>query len=399
MTVRKIPMHLRGLEYVEQVSWAAGDPGAGYTSVRAWDVKFTPTIEMVPMPTQKPESCRGPDAAIPAGEGGTLTFKTYLRGGAGSTSEFMNLAVGTGTVTKRAAALTKVKSATASTLVALTADIGTYTVGDAIMVGSGTTDTQIRFISRVQDDVPIAGDTTLNVEPNWSDTPGASDNVYAMDTMVPADGEPSAYLTFLAYSGQGATDRHEWKLEGCAGTWKLAGTDANACPVVEWSFQVDEWTSSEDSTTLDADSFEPAHPLLNDPFYVNDTATKVSSIGFDPAHDLQPYTATSGANGRAGWLYTGDTDPQLEIMPYWDTDWVTMWGAATEFQATLESIKDTDEAWGMHCPAVQVMSLEEDDAGNKHTGTKMSFQLVDPGKNTDDTNLPRWAIGVSGGGP
>jgi hypothetical protein len=86
-------------------------------------------------------------------------------------------------------------------------------------------------------------------------------------------------------------------------------------------------------------------------------------------------------------------------VPYWDTDWVSRLEGATEFSVFVESIKDTDEAWALWCPAVQVLSLEEDNVGNKHTSAKMSFEINDPGKNADSTNLPIWAIGITGGGP
>ena len=87
MTMRYIPNNIRGLQYKEQVSWAAGDPGGNYTAIKAFDIEFTPEVNMIQPGYQKPEGVTGPDAAIAAGEGGTLTFKTYLRGGAGSESE------------------------------------------------------------------------------------------------------------------------------------------------------------------------------------------------------------------------------------------------------------------------------------------------------------------------
>lgn len=398
MAERKIPIHLRGLEFKVQASWAAGDPGGAFTELRALDVKFTPGLTMHKPGYQKPEAARGPDAAIPGAKGGTLTFKTPLRGGAGATSAFATLAQYCGaTITKRADDAASVDSATSSTIIIDNATHAT-TVGDLIMVSGSGTDTQIRAVTRKQEGVP-ASQTTLDIEPDWADTPANGDSLYAMDTIYPTIGEPSSYLCFYGFSGQGSTDRHKWTLTGCAGKWKLATTGADAVPVIEWEFMIDAWASSEASTTQDADAYNPAHPMLNDPFYVNDSAVKIASFGFDPAMDIQPFTAQSGTHGREGWLALHDGEPALEYMPYWDVDWVSRFENATEFSVFVESIYDTDEGWAIWCPKVQVLTLEEDDVGNKHTGSKMTFEVNDPGKNADSTNLPLWAIGITGGGP
>ena len=396
MAVRKIPIDIKGLEFVEQVSWAAGDPGAGHISLRAWDIKFEPTKNMITPGYMKPEANRGPDAAIGAGRGGTLTFKTYLRGGAGAESDFMALAQHCGMAMNNVPDdLGEVIAGSAAGTLLVDTQPSAYAVGDGVCCYDAVnTVCQIRFISRVQDNVPV-GDATFDIQPDWADVPAATDDLYATDTIVPAVGEPAKYICFYAYSGQGATDRLRWVLEGCAGTFKIASTSADACPVVEWTYLVNDWTASENSTTLDADPYEPAHPLLGDYFYVDDTATKIASFAFDPGTKLAPYTATEGTQGRAGWLYHGE-DPTLEFMPYHDIDWInTYWDADATFQATLESIKDADESWAIHIPAVQVLKVTEEDAGNSHVGSKMEFQINDPGKNADDVNIPRFAICVT----
>jgi hypothetical protein len=395
----KIPIDLKGLAVVEQVSWAAGDPGVGYANVRAEEIKFEPTIEMHQPAFQKPEANRGPDAAIPGGKGGTLTYKIPLRGGKGAISEFVTVAQYFGaSLNVGPAGVNKVKAGSAAgTLVALTVDIGAYVVGDAVMVGGTTTDTQIRFVSRVQDDTPIVGDTTLTIEPNWAagEIPVVTDTLYSIDTLVPAVGEPSKYFTFQAYSGFDATDRHLYTMTGCVVTWKITTTGPNAIPMVEFTVMVDSWASTEANTTLGADGFNPAHPLLGDAFYIDNSAVKIASIEFDPGIRAAPFSATSGAEGRAGWLAHGE-DPVLGFVPYWDSAWVTRWETPTMFEVMFESIKDTDEAWALWCPNVQVLSVGQEDAGNSHLGAQMTLQVNDPGLNADTVNLPRFAIAVTG---
>jgi hypothetical protein len=396
MAVRLIPTDLKGLEFKEQVSWAAGAPAAPYTSLRAWDIKFEAGKNMIRPGYQKPEANRGPDAAIGAGKSGTLTFKTFLRGGAGAESDFMALAQFCGmALTNVPDDLGEVVAGSAAGTLIVDTQPSAYAVGDGVCCYDAVnTPTQIRFISRVQDNVPV-GDATFDIEPNWATTPTATDDLYATDTIVPAVGEPSKYITFLAYSGQGATDRLLWTLTGCAGTFKILSTGADAGPVVEWTYLVDTWVASEGSTTMGADAYDPVHPLLGDYFYMNNVATKIASFGFDPGTKLVPYVATEGLQGRAGWLYHGE-DPTVEFMPYHDINWInTYWDADLAFQATLESIDDANEAWAIHIPSVQVLKVTEEDAGNEHVGSKMEFQINDPGKNADDVNLPRFAIAVT----
>jgi hypothetical protein len=400
MAVRKIPIDIKGLKFVEQVSWAGGDPGAGYESLRAFDIKFDATKNMIVPGYQKPESCRGPDKAIGAGRGGTLTFKTYLRGGAGAESDFTKLAKYCGmTVKNNPDDLAEVVAGSAVGTLVVDANPTGYDVGDCVCCYDAVnTVCQLRFASSVDHNNPV-GDSTITIEPNWIDIPTATDDLYSTDTLTPALGEPAKYICFQAYSGQGATDRMLWTLTGCAGTFKIAATSADALPVVEWSYMVDNWVATEASTTQAADTYQPAHPLLGDPFYIGNTATKITSFGFDPGIKLAPYTATEGVQGRAGWLYHG-TEPTLEFMPYHDIDWInTYWELDATFQVMLESVKDADEAWAIYIPAVQVLKVSEEDAGNSHAGSKMEFLITDPGTGLEDAavvNIPLYAIGVTG---
>jgi len=157
--------------------------------MRCRNIKFTPTLNMINPEYQKMEACRGPDALIPAAYGGQLVFETFMRGKATVVSEWENLVEFSGNFNKRPAAAGKVTNATASTLVGLTADIGAYVVGDAIMVTGTATDTQIRFITRVQDGVPTGPDTTLDISPDWADIPVSTDSVVACSTWTPGVGE------------------------------------------------------------------------------------------------------------------------------------------------------------------------------------------------------------------
>lgn len=401
MTVRLIPVDLQGLTFAEQTSWSDTGARGSWTSIDAFDIKFEPQMENHPVDVQFAEADRGSWNSIPGAEGGKLTFKTYLRGGNGSESMFSKLAKNFGNHRHANVGGAYVTGGTTSTILGLTANIGTYTIGDAIMTQRSTNTPEIRFINLIDDN---AGTTTLTVEPNLSNAPVNGDSIFAIDTFSPETGEPTIlskfYLTFRAYAGRGATDIHLFTLTGCVGTWKLATTEAKALPVIEWEFSADAWASTETAGAAFADAYGAAHPLLGDKMYIDDDAVLTSKLGFDPGISVTEYSATSGTHGRGGWL-AGDKSPKLEIVPYHDTGWITKWQTPTTFHFMFESVKDSNEAWALYIPVAQVVSLTHEDAGNKHFSTKPVIEPRYPGTALDEataTNKPLYAIAVTGSG-
>ena len=71
----------------------------------------------------------------------------------------------------------------------------------------------------------------------------------------------------------------------------------------------------------------------------------------------------------------------------------------TEFSVFIESHKDADNAWAMYIPNAQVLKINQEDAGNEHVASKPELLVTDPGVNADSTEIPSWAIAVSGDGP
>lgn len=399
MTVRQIPVDLQGLSFAEQTSWSDTSAAGSWTAVGAFDIKFEPTLEVHNIAVQQAEADRGQWQSVPDGMGGKLTFKTLLRGGSGYESLLSKLAKGFGTTRVARAGGAYVTGGTTSTLVGLDANLAAYTVGDAIMTKRGTNWPEIRFITQV---AIAAGDATLTVEPNWTTAPVSGDSIYAIDTLKPGTGLATTYLTFKVFAGTGATNVHQFLLTGCVGTWKIATTAAKALPMIEWEFYVDTWTSSETAATASSDGYGSAHPLLGDAMYIDDTATLTANFGFDPGLSVHEYTATSGDEGRAGWL-AGEKSPKVEITPYHDTAWLTKWDtyASATFHFMFESVKDTNEAWAVYIPVAQVTNITHEDAGNKHFSTKPVIEPRYPGTGTDDsvaTNKPLYAIGITGSG-
>ncbi len=398
MAELNIPFDIKAVEFKPQVSWAAGDPGGVYEQIRAFDAVFTPGRTMITPPYQRAEGQLGPDAAIPAGKTGTLVFKTILRGGNALESLLSKLGKNCGLArTAHAAGTDTAAGGTADTIVMDTTPTPEV-VGQGIFIYTNSTSYQIRFVSRNQPGVP-ATDATLDVEPTLITAPVAADPYYNLDTLTPATaslGEPLKYLAFKFVHGDG-TNVVQYLATGCAGTFKILTTTANALPVIEWTFMVDTYTPTATAVVQDPDLYDDGHPLLGDPCYINDVAAKVRSFAFDPALQLVPDEATSGTDGRQGWLYVNAGPPILEVELKHDIDWYTRRDTPTEVQFCFESIKDTNEAWALYIPKLQILDPQPQEI-NKHLGLKPLFQINNPGKTVEDDQIPMWSLAVTGSG-
>ena len=398
MTVAKIPAGLGQLLFCEQSAW--GTPGTPNVAIEAMDIKWAPKRDVLSVNVQSVYPGRGPKAVVAGRQGGTLSFKTMLRGGNGAESATSKLLKNCGmTRTNYADKLTKITGATSTTLIALTADFTAISIGDAVLVKSASTDQQIRFVTRKQLITPDGTHTTLTVAPAFSDTPAASDNLYAIDTFYPAQGVPTKYLAFYFYAGASATAGTSpyYLLSNCAGIFKLGTTKTGGLPYIEWTFNVDTWVYvGAAAATLTTDAFAAGHPLLADKLYIDADAVQVADFGFDPGQNLQSDESTAGINGRAGWLYAGN-EPKVEFTPYFDDAWVsTKYSSLGTFSVLMESIKGVTNAWAIWVPKCAVSDVAMDDAGNQHVATKPTLISMDPGLDADSVGpLPRFAIAIT----
>lgn len=389
MAFNYAPTKFRSIKYVEETSFETGTPS---TNFKAFDIEFAPDINMITPMYQKAQAGIGPDTAIVAGKGGTLTFKTYMRGGAGAESGFSKFAKYMGLHRDASAASANVAAgSTSSTLVFDGAgDIATYTTGDGVLVYGAGAALQMRWVSN-------KNTATLTIEPNWTDTPAENDAVYAVDTFLPYDssgviGEPTKYLAFRVADG---IDQY-WTLNGCAGTWKLATTTANSLPIIEWTYQVSTWTRTGSSgAAVFADTYDPPVALLGDPCYIDNSELYIKSIAFDPGTKLVPIESTSGTNGRSGWVYVGG-EPKLEVEFLFEPTYFDYWSSGTTFQFAFTSLDDTNEAWGLYVPKLQILKPGIGDMDGLMS-LKPEFQICDPGLD-GSAQIPSWSLTVTGSG-
>lgn len=395
MTTRHINTLHGGLTYGVHTTFT--NTTNTYTALRAEAIVSTPGINMIPVAFQKSQNMRGPDADVVGGKSGTLAFNTPIRAGAGSGSPFVALAQYCGatkySITAATAHITKGTSAsfTMTSANAVAHGLTSTMIGAAVFHSPTTGTKSIRFITRIQS----TANWTITVNQNFAKTPTTGDSLLGIDTLVPCEGEPSAYLDWRHYLGQGATDRLLWTHTGCAATWKLASTEAGAIPMASFEYQSDAWTDAETSpatATLAADTYSPAKPVLGDALLLEGTQTDIKAIEFDPGFKMVPLASTYGSNGRVGWEYVA-SDPVVNFTPYHDVDLITAWEAATQKEVCFESINGST-GWALYVPETQITghTLTDDD-GLYRAG--LTLKVVDPGLNTDSTQIPKWAIAVS----
>lgn len=400
MTARHIISSYAGLSYGIQPSFTGTT--TTYTAVRAEGITFTPAINMIPVNYQKPEDVRGPDADIVGAYGGTLTFTIPVRAGAGSGSPFAILAGYTGcTKYSLTQATGHITGGTSTTFTITTANaaahgLTTAMIGVAIFhspaSGTATTTKSIRFVTQITQATSVM---TVTVNKAFAGTNGAGCSFLGMDTLIPKTGEPTSYLSWCNYLGQGSTDRLLWTINGTAGTWKIGSTDAGAIPMAAFEYSADNWTDAETSASTAvkaADTFSAAKPVLGDALYLEGTQTDVKSIEFDPGMKLVPLASTYGTHGRTGWFYT-ETVPVVNFTPYHDVDLITAWEAATQKEVLFESI-NSSTGWALFLPETQLTAYSlTDDEGLLRAG--LTLKAIDPGKTATSKNKPLWAIAVS----
>jgi hypothetical protein len=220
------------------------------------------------------------------------------------------------------------------------------------------------------------------------------DSLYAVDGFVFAGPcEPSKYLTFRVYQGDGDL---LWTCTGCAGTWKIDSVGANALPMISFEYQIDSWVLTAAALAASTDTYSAVHPLLGDAIYLDNTALATAEFAFDPGVEMVPLSSYSGANGREGWFYKHSA-PKIGIKPYFDIAWWTGMSAGTTYQLAMTSIKNELSAWGVYAPAIQVVKLPED-AVEGIVALKPEILVTDPGSSTEGTEIPLYAIAITGDG-
>jgi hypothetical protein len=386
MAIRLNPVDVIGLQYVEQASFDAGDPGSGYAPLRAYDIAMTLEQNMLNNTPQKSEYSRGPDSSIPAGKAGTLSFKLQMRGASSGEPQYLaigkhcGLEVDDNTSTSTAVGV----GGTSGKVVDFASDAG-FSVGNAVKFT-----TSAGFEIRMLEDISIGG-VTVNCP--FETDPTTGDAIAGIYTLTPPTdrGEPDKYLTFVVYRGSGSGNGMKYTLTGCAGTCKMETSGVSTNPMLAFEFKIDSWSVEASSGLTQADDDEnDAIPMIGSPFYLDDDQYKIQDFAFDTGANLQPYIATEGANGRCGWLFSSFA-PTIEITPYADVDWYSrLSDPSLNAEFFLENINPSGEGFAIWAKNVQTISVAEDATENEHQSTKPGLQIVDPG-----SGFPLFAIGVS----
>jgi hypothetical protein len=384
----------KGLQYANDSSFtSAGTPS---TNIRAHEIEWSPDVTMLPVEHQKSLSNAGPDVSVIGGLGGELKFKQYLAPRSDSDCVFAELAKLTAVHQHDLDATADSVDAGSAAGTLVMHDAGYFPAdGDGIIIKSSAV-SQIRWLYKT-------ATVTGTIEPNWATTPSHEDDTLASTSFVPMNagsysanilGEPSAYLSFDILD----EDDQVTTLSGCAGTWKLATATANSLPTIEWTYKVDRWSrSGTGAATAWTCSEATPRPLLGDSFYVNDTATAIRSIAFDPGMEIVPIDATSGTHGRAGWYYVA-SNPKIEIELLFSGTIFDYWASGTTSQLAINSISAAGVGWGLYIPKAQLIKGTQGDI-NGLVSLKPEIQICDAGFNDEvsPVKIPDWCLTMNAG--
>lgn len=394
MAERFIQSGLAGLQFIEEVTRGT-DPGAGYTRLRhAFEIVPKPKRALHEIPAQKSEDHSGADPHVMGAEGGTLEFKAPLYTLSGTESPIVSLLgrMG-GTINECVQKSGGVIGGAADEIHVDDVDNAGLAVGSLVYHNSAAGTDSIRMIERVQTGMGAGSETHCTVSQDFASAPVASDTIEAFDSVTPKGGEPDKYFTFKAYMGEGATDRLLVTMSGCAGTWSLETAGPSSLPAIAFSFNVDNWTTTESSLAqTDATGNEP-RPILGANLLLDGSALRSKSFGFSPGQALMEVEDLSATHGRQAHFYS-EPSPSIEIEPLHDVDWWTKLQAGATHEIELEDIDSTTDAWAFVAPAVQVMDYETT-ADDQLLRGSPTLELRTPGHNADDDQLPLYVFGMT----
>lgn len=404
---RFIPTDVRGIDWGEAADFESV-PGAFSPLVKARDVKGELTQNEIKREIQKTKLAAGPEPSLLGAKGGTMGFSLPVRGG--------KLAAGTGAESNLSKILSNcgmarqnvpdgigvITGGTASTVTMLDAagiDLDVFHPGGFICVNadkSGTPDIQLRAIDQLQS---AGGTTTITVAQDFDTTPVNLDDYYALDSFIPAVGEPTLYTGLDLYKGQGATNRQKIRALGCALNWKIPTVAIGDLPMMEFEAMVDTWAVSEASRSDEdpADLLADPRAMLDAAFYWGAEELSTQDFAFDPAFPLTIMPGALYDNGKDGWWYGGPV-PALEINPYHDAEFWALWAARTAAAVALYTVGDRYDFWGLCMFATQIVGVEESQVGESLIGSKPTFLATDPHESPtpEFDQLPLFGICFSG---
>jgi hypothetical protein len=128
---------------------------------------------------------------------------------------------------------------------------------------------------------------------------------------------------------------------GCKGTFSIGSTDARGRPMIDWSFEVDTWEGTSNKVSLPTTlNLKTNGLMLGAPFWLGTTKTPVANFGFDPGLTVTPKPGTQGAEGRVGFVITGE-DSKATVAVYMNESTLRTTYATPTLQRALMQVGTT----------------------------------------------------------
>lgn len=212
-----------------------------------------------------------------------------------------------------------------------------------IMMDVGSSVYEAREVATVNTDTDIVPDRVFSAAPANSAVIYAATSWY-----LDADNTAHSHLYFK-------TEGENWRrdLLGCATTLKLNLSPASLA-TFEWGVVANNWTdTAEENPTYSAPSSACGLAVLGSPFYIGATKTEFIEGSIDFGLAPQKRTATEGAQGANGFIYTYAGATFSGKIYHNDTTLATM-QSATTIDIAFQLGTSPANAWYFRIPALDV---------------------------------------------
>lgn len=340
--------------------------GSGYAFIHAGEIAQTPEYGE-PIVRNQQDSSIVPQKVVIGAQGGQITFKTEARGvtTANAADDGTTASHGEMGLSLRA------------TMGDVDLDVGTtFAAGWTTTTGDVASAAGLRvgsLIYRIQGgSEPAPGKAevrrvsniatnTLTVTPAWTTAPSNTDVCYAMACYQAAS---SGHQTEdIVIKGQ---DSSEHLYTGCMGDWTLSPLAARAVGEFAWTYVADDvdHTSAKGSLPAETDSYPDPVVVRCAPFYIGSTETLTSEVGLSLGNDIQPKAATSGCQGRAGWVVVGQ-DITWTSKVYFAEGNITQYVGGTTQELLFYADDGIGNVVAISIPAAQIVQSPtyEDESG------------------------------------
>lgn len=358
-------LDMRTLYVAEETTFSV-DPsptGSSYTALPARDITFTPTQTAIDRPAQG--NVLVPISGVRGAKSGTLSFKLALHGtGQGAGEDEEAKAPEFGPCLESATGTQRLGKGTATT--------GTWTAnGGAVADASGIVEGDLVMIGGEVRQVTTKTANSITLNRPLSAVPAASTVVYAAANYAAADtGHKS--LTFVANIGD-----QQWTLTGCKGTWAIEGVNPDGVPLLNFTFQVDNYTRTTKAALppLYAGNLPKGPVVLGAELAWGTTSTPASEFAFNAVVTVEPVPSIASPTGRSSYEVTARA-PAGSYKTVYSNALETDFAEARTIPTTLQIGNKPTNTIALAVPAAEITAMPGIEPVGKQVGQSVSFRAT-----------------------